>query len=99
MSSLTADERKALCRVIRSFELECRGTHSWQSAQVTAGGIQTKEFDADTLQSRKVPGLFAAGEMLNVDGDCGGFNLQWAWSSALCAADSICKINGTERKK
>ena len=92
VSSLTAKERKALCRVIRSFELECHGAHSWQSAQVTAGGIRTKEFDADTLQSRKVPGLFAAGEVLDVDGDCGGFNLQWAWSSGWIAGRSAAEF-------
>ena len=54
-----------------------------------AGGIVTMEFDPETLQSRIVPGLYAAGEVLDVDGDCGGFNLQWAFASALMAADGI----------
>lgn len=89
VSSLTAAERRSLLQGIRDFALDCRGAHSWQSAQVTAGGIRTEEFDPHTLQSKKISGLFAAGEVLNVDGDCGGFNLQWAWSSgrtAGCAA-------------
>ena len=88
VSELTREDRRALARVIGCFELHCRGAHSWQSAQVTAGGIRTREFDADTLQSRKVPGLYAAGEILNVDGDCGGFNLQWAWTSGHIAGVS-----------
>ena len=59
------------------------------AAQVTAGGIVTSEFDPTTMESRLVPGLYACGEVLDVDGDCGGYNLQWAWSSGrlagLCA--------------
>ena len=54
-------------------------------AQVTAGGMRTDEFDPVTLESRLVPGLYATGEVLDVDGDCGGFNLQWAWSSGWTA--------------
>ena len=58
------------------------------SAQVTAGGIPTAEFDGRTLESRRVPGLYACGEVLDVDGDCGGYNLQWAWSSGYLAGTS-----------
>ena len=52
---------------------------------VTAGGLRTADFDPNTLESRLVPGLFACGELLDVDGDCGGFNLQWAWASGRLA--------------
>ena len=55
------------------------------AAQVTAGGIVTAEFDPATLESKLVPGLYACGEVLDVDGDCGGYNLQWAWSSGRLA--------------
>ena len=55
------------------------------SAQVTAGGILTREFDEKTMESRIVPGLYACGEVLDIDGDCGGYNLQWAWSSGRLA--------------
>ena len=58
-------------------------------AQVTAGGLEGAQFDPDTLEARRVPGLYAAGEMLDVDGPCGGYNLQWAWASALLAARSM----------
>ena len=57
----------------------------FDGAQVTAGGIRTAEFDPKTLQSRLVPGLYGAGEVLDIDGDCGGYNLQWAWSSGYLA--------------
>ena len=55
------------------------------AAQVTAGGIVTSEFDPRTMESRLGSGLFACGEVLDIDGDCGGYNLQWAWSSGRMA--------------
>lgn len=55
------------------------------SAQVTAGGVLTEGFDPNTMESKLVPGLYACGEVLDIDGDCGGYNLQWAWSSGRCA--------------
>ena len=55
--------------------------------QVTAGGIFTSEFDPRTMESRLVPGLYACGEVLDIDGDCGGYNLQWAWSSGRLAGE------------
>ena len=58
------------------------------SAQVTAGGIVTEDFDAHTMESKLVPGLYACGEVLDIDGDCGGYNLQWAWSSGRLAGES-----------
>ena len=77
-----------LARVLagcRAFALELRGTAGFDAAQVTAGGVSTAQFDPDTLQSRLVPGLFACGEVLDIDGDCGGYNLQWAWASGALA--------------
>ena len=68
-------------------EVEFVGDVWYENAQVTAGGLTG--FDPDTLESRAIPGLFAAGELLDVDGPCGGYNLQWAWASALLAARSI----------
>ena len=56
-------------------------------AQVTAGGIRTSEFRADSMQSRLCRGLYAAGEVLDIDGDCGGYNLQWAWASGRLAGE------------
>lgn len=81
LSDATDDELKAVARTCKTFVLPVRGTEGFESAQVTAGGIRADEFDPQTLQSRLVPGLFACGEVLDVDGDCGGYNLQWAWAS------------------
>ena len=83
---LTWKEKKALINLMKSWEFKCIGTNGFQAAQVTTGGINTKEVDAETLQSKLVDNLYFCGELLDVDGDCGGFNLQWAWSSGFTAA-------------
>lgn len=75
----------ALAHTCKCFDLPVTGTCGFDQAQVTAGGLRTDEFDPHTLQSRLVPGLYACGEVLDVDGDCGGYNLQWAWSSGHLA--------------
>ena len=80
--------RNALARLLKCWSLEIAGTMPWPEAQVTAGGIDLKDVDPETLQSRLVPGLYFCGEILDVDGDCGGFNLQWAWSSGYVAGNS-----------
>ncbi len=85
LRALSPDELGALAAACRDFRLELRGTEGFDSAQVTAGGIKTAGFDPETLQSRSVPGLFACGEVLDIDGDCGGYNLQWAWASGRLA--------------
>lgn len=74
-----------LSHLIKFFPLEVTGLMGLEQAQVTAGGIRTSEFRADTMESRLNPGLFATGEVLDIDGDCGGYNLQWAWSSGRLA--------------
>jgi len=81
-------ELEAISRTLKRCELPVRGTLGFEGAQVTAGGIATGAFDPETLVSRLVPGLFACGEVLDVDGDCGGYNLQWAWSSGALAGRS-----------
>ena len=70
---------------VKSFELTLAEPMGMDKAQVTAGGIVTQDFDPDTMESKLVPGLYACGEVLDIDGDCGGYNLQWAWSSGRCA--------------
>ncbi len=84
-SELTNMEIHDLCEVIKGFEVPLTETLGMDSAQVTAGGILTAEFDPETMESRLVPGLYACGEVLDIDGDCGGYNLQWAWSSGALA--------------
>lgn len=69
----------------KNFCFRITGDLGFDQAQVTSGGIRTREFDPKTLESRLCPGLYACGEVLDVDGDCGGYNLQWAWSSGWVA--------------
>lgn len=83
---LTWQEKKNIYNLLKGWEFKCIGTNGFNNAQVTAGGVNTKEVDSKTLQSKLVPNLYFCGEILDVDGDCGGFNLQWAWSSGYCAA-------------
>ena len=78
----------AVAQTIKNFMLKVTGTAGFDYAQVTKGGIRLSEVSAD-MQSKKCPGLYFAGEILDVDGQCGGYNLQWAFSSALTAAESI----------
>lgn len=82
---ISDSEREALAQTVKSFALTICGVMGMDAAQVTAGGIRTSEFDSSTLESKLCPGLYAAGEVLDIDGDCGGFNLQWAWSSGHLA--------------
>ena len=85
LRELTDGELRAVARAAKDFILPVRGTEGFGAAQVTAGGVRTGEFDPRTMGSRLVPGLYACGEVLDVDGDCGGFNLQWAWASGRLA--------------
>lgn len=82
---LTREEIAQVCRTVKDFDIPLTEPLGMDSAQVTAGGVLTENFDPQTLESRLVPGLYACGEVLDVDGDCGGYNLQWAWSSGRCA--------------
>ena len=83
--SLDRSHVTALSRTIKQYDLLVTGTRDFSQAQVTAGGLDCSEFYPDRLESRLAPGLFAVGELLDIDGDCGGFNLQWAWSSGRLA--------------
>ena len=82
---------KKIANTIKNFKFKVTGTTGFANSQVTSGGLDTEGFNGKTMMSRQDKGLYAVGEILDVDGDCGGFNLQWAWSSAFCAADSILK--------
>ena len=85
LDQITDSELKEVARACKGFTLPVKGTEGFDSAQVTAGGVRCSEFDSDTMESKLVPGLYACGEVLDVDGDCGGFNLQWAWASGHLA--------------
>lgn len=84
-SDLCENDIAVIVDRLKSLSFNVQGTMGFENAQVTAGGAQTTQF-FDNLMSKKAKGLFAVGEVLNVDGDCGGFNLAFAWSSAYVAA-------------
>ena len=85
VAQLEENEILEVCRAVKCYDISLTEPMGMDSAQVTAGGILTKEFDETTMESRLVPGLYACGEVLDIDGDCGGYNLQWAWSSGRLA--------------
>jgi len=88
VASLSAKEQERIVDILTDWRFKIRGTRSWPSAQVTAGGVDTKEISQDTMESKLVEGLFFAGEIIDIDGQCGGFNLQWAWSSGYIAGQN-----------
>jgi len=93
-SSLGEKDTRAIAAVLKGWRFEVTGTDSWTDAQVTAGGVDVAGVSSETLESRLAPGLFLAGEVLDIDGDCGGFNLQWAWSSGHLAGSRAARRTG-----
>lgn len=85
--ALSDKELKIIASKVKDFSLKVTGTKGFQNAQVTCGGIPAYEIDSETMQSKKCSGLYLAGEIIDVDGDCGGFNLQWAWASGMLAGE------------
>ena len=91
IQELTERQLDDIVSLTKGFTVSLTEPLGMDAAQVTAGGIVTSEFDPQTMESRLVPGLYACGEVLDVDGDCGGYNLQWAWSSGRLAGLSAGK--------
>ena len=87
--ALSNAECERLFSAIHAFSLPVTGTQGFDSAQVTSGGILTEEVDPQTMESLLCPGLHFAGEVLDVDGPCGGYNLHFAFASGLCAAMAV----------
>ncbi len=88
--NITENQARKIADTLKNWQFKVMGNTGLNNAQVTVGGAQTIQF-FDTLMSKKVKGLFAVGEVLNVDGDCGGFNLAFAWACANAAAKGICQ--------
>jgi predicted Rossmann fold flavoprotein len=89
LAQFTREDRRRLCHALVAWPLEVSGSRGYSYAEATAGGVALVEIDAATMQSRVCPGLFLVGEILDVDGRIGGFNFQWAWSSARVAAGAL----------
>jgi predicted Rossmann fold flavoprotein len=86
LNQLDAGDRERAARLLHEWRVTPSGTEGWAKAEVTAGGIDTSAFSSKTMEATALPGLFAIGEVLDVTGRLGGYNLQWAWSSAWAAA-------------
>lgn len=84
-------ETPELARIIKNYRLSVLGPGDTQHAQVTRGGADVSEFDSETMESRRVPGLYAVGEALDIDGACGGYNLHWAFASG-CAREGAPRV-------
>ncbi len=88
-ASLNINLIKKIAAIIKNMEFSVTGNTGFANSQVTAGGLNTDAFCNKTMECKDYKNLYAIGEILDIDGDCGGFNLQWAWSSAMVAADSL----------
>jgi predicted Rossmann fold flavoprotein len=89
LADLTRDDRKRLVHALTAWPLPVLDTRGYDFAEVTAGGVRLNEIDPASMESRVCPGLFLVGEILDVDGRIGGFNFQWAWSSAWVASRAL----------
>jgi predicted Rossmann fold flavoprotein len=87
-AQLKDHELANIADVMKAWAFPINESNGWQQAQITIGGLALNQFNPQTLGSIQVPGIYAAGEVLDVDGPCGGFNLQWAWSSGWLAGES-----------
>lgn len=94
LAHLSRDDRRRLAQALVDTPLEVQDSRGYAHAEVTAGGVPLDEVDHATMQSRVCAGLFLAGEILDVDGRLGGFNFQWAWSSAWVAGQGIARTLG-----
>ena len=89
LAQLSRDNRRRLAHALVEWPLQVAGTRGYNYAEVTAGGLALTEIDPATMESRVCPGLYLAGEILDVDGRIGGFNFQWAWATAHVAARGL----------
>jgi predicted Rossmann fold flavoprotein len=90
-SKLTEKDISSLSKNLKDLSFFITGTKSWKNSQVTFGGIDTSEIDEKTMESKVIKNLYFAGEIIDISGDCGGYNLQWAWSSGYIAGKSTWK--------
>ena len=88
---LLHDDFNKIANTLKNFKFKVLSNTGFLNSQVSAGGIATSEFSNTTLMSKRYKGLFVVGELLDIDGDCGGFNLSWAFASGMLAAESAVK--------
>ena len=91
VKDLNDSEIRKLCTVLKKYRVKILDTTGFKNAQITAGGVSLDEVNPETLESKIVKGLYFSGEVLDVYGECGGFNLQWAWASGYIAGKNVAK--------
>ena len=91
VKDLNDSDIRKLCTVLKKYRVKILETTGFKNAQVTAGGVSLDEVNTETLESKIVKGLYFSGEVLDVYGECGGFNLQWAWASGYIAGENSAK--------
>jgi predicted Rossmann fold flavoprotein len=91
LAELTRDDRRRLVHALTEWPLPVLDTRGYNYAEATAGGVALEEIDPGTMESRVCPGLYLVGEILDVDGRIGGFNFQWAWSTAFVASRALAR--------
>ncbi len=94
VSKVKEQDLHKLVQQMKSFKLQINGTNSFENAQVCCGGVNTKEIDPITMESKLVKKLYLTGELVDVDGTCGGYNLQWAWSTGYLAGFAAARKTG-----
>ncbi len=99
LCDLMKDERERILKELFRHELSVIGDKGYAKAEVTAGGVDLREIRKETMESRKVPGLYLAGEILDCDGRIGGFNFQWAWSTGHLAGKSAANSNSIDLRR
>lgn len=90
---ITEEQLEQIAYMLKHWDVRINGSRPWNDAQTTSGGVELSEVDPETMESRLHPGLYFTGEVLDVDGRCGGYNLQWAWSSGILAGRSAAAEN------
>jgi predicted Rossmann fold flavoprotein len=89
IATISDRDLQAIAAALHNWQIIPNGTEGYDKAEVTAGGIDTNELSSKTMESKKIPGLYFIGEVVDVTGHLGGFNFQWAWASGYCAGQYV----------
>jgi len=89
VAAMSDREMKAVTQSLHAWQMRPSGTEGFEKAEVTAGGVDTAELSSQTMEARKQPGLYFIGEVVDVTGQLGGFNFQWAWASGFAAGQYV----------
>ena len=94
LKQLNVRDQQALVETLTAWRVQPNGTEGYRTAEVTLGGVDTNELSSRTMEARKAPGLYFIGEVMDVTGWLGGYNFQWAWSSAWACAQALVDVRG-----